>query len=161
MTEATLGTFEKSGEAGETFRRGCGKAKARWSFLEVAAMVGGFVIFWPLGLVALFLKWKNGEMWPGAAGGTSTGTWKMPNVSKWQDKWQDMNSGYSPSGNAAFDEYKRTQLARLEEERRKLDEEQKAFREHLWNLRRARDKEEFDKFMAARNAKPSPDQTTS
>ena len=30
-------------------------------------MVAGFVVFWPLGLVALFLKWKNGEMWRGSS----------------------------------------------------------------------------------------------
>ena len=35
-----------------------------------------------------------------------------------------------------------------EEERRKLDDEQKAFREHLEKLRKAKDQEEFDKMMA-------------
>ena len=48
-----------------------------------------------------------------------------------------------------------------EEERRKLDEEQKAFREHLARLRKAKDQDEFDRFMAERNAPPpSEPQTT-
>jgi hypothetical protein len=39
----------------------------------------------------------------------------------------------------------------LEAERRKLEEEQKAFADHLAKLRRAKDQEEFDRFMAERN----------
>ena len=44
------------------------------------------------------------------------------------------------------------ELARLEEERRKLDDEQKAFSEHLERLRKAKDQDEFDRFMAERKA---------
>jgi len=151
MTHAASGPFERDLRGQAQFGSRCSKVKSRWSFFEVAAMVAGFVIFWPLGLVALFLKWKNGEMWPGAARGQAPGApWKMPNIGSWQGR----SYGFSSSGNAAFDEYKRTQLARLEEERRKLDEEQKAFREYLWNLRKAKDQAEFDHFMAERNAKP-------
>ena len=114
-------------------------------------MVAGFIIFWPLGLLALFLKLWNGEMWKGASqGATPWDGWKMPS----SDKWRTTSYGFASSGNAAFDDYKRTQLARLEEERRKLDEEQKAFREHLERLRKAKDQDEFDRFMAERKAPP-------
>jgi hypothetical protein len=44
-------------------------------------------------------------------------------------------------------------LARLEEERRKLDEEQRAFGEYLAKLRKAKDQDEFDRFMAERVAR--------
>ena len=44
---------------------------------------------------------------------------------------------------------------RLDEERRKLDDEQRAFHDYLRRLSEARDKEEFDRFMAERNA-PKP-----
>ena len=154
MTQAASGTFEQGTGSEGTFRQAFRKEKSRWSFLEVAAMVGGFVVFWPLGLVALFLKWKNGEMWKGASTSQAPGgPWKMPDLSKWQGR----SYGYSSSGNAAFDEYKRSEIAKLEEQRRKLDEEQKAFREHLWNLRKAKDQAEFDRFMAERNAPPPAD----
>ena len=157
MSHAASGTFEPNMGAEQDFRSRCRKAKSRWSFFEVAAVVAGFVVFWPLGLVALFLKWKNGEMWPGAASGQAPGApWKMPAMGNWQGR----SYGFASSGNAAFDEYKRTQLARLEEERRKLDEEQKAFREHLWNLRKAKDQAEFDRFMAERSAPPSAEPPT-
>jgi hypothetical protein len=43
-------------------------------------------------------------------------------------------------------------LARLEEERRKLDEEARAFRGFVEELKRAKDREEFDAFMAKRRA---------
>jgi hypothetical protein len=47
------------------------------------------------------------------------------------------------SGNQAFDEYRAGTLRRLEEEQRE-------FRDFLSRLRRARDKVEFDQFMAGR-----------
>lgn len=143
MSHAEAGTFE------EKKWKSCRAGKSQWSAYEVGAMVLGFVIFWPLGLIALFLKWKNGEMWRGAAEGNAPwASWKMPSFGDWQPS----THGYTHTGNAAFDEYKRTQLERLEAERRKLDEEQKAFREHLAKLRKAKDQDEFDRFMAERGA---------
>lgn len=140
-------------EQGPRLKGNCGIGKCSWSALEVAAMVAGFVIFWPLGLMAMFLKWKKGEMWPGSTSKApwSDWNWKMPAMGS---AWGNRSYGFASSGNAAFDDYKRSELERLEAERRKLDEEQKAFAEHLANLRKARDKEEFDRFMAERNNRP-------
>jgi hypothetical protein len=59
------------------------------------------------------------------------------------------------TGNAAFDEYRAEQLRRLDEERRKLDEDIREFHDYLKNLRMARDREEFDRFMRERNNRPS------
>jgi hypothetical protein len=139
MTTASAGT-ERAG--------GC--AKSRWSVWEIAVIVAGFVVFWPLGLLALFLKWKNGELWRGSA--ENAAPWegfKKPDFGRWTS---DMRHGFGGSGNAAFDEYKRREIERLEEERRRLEEEQKAFRDFLDKLRRAKDQEEFDRFMAERRA---------
>ncbi len=49
----------------------------------------------------------------------------------------------APSGNKAFDDYR-------EETLRRLEEEQREFQDYLERLRRARDKAEFDGFMAER-----------
>ena len=58
---------------------------------------------------------------------------------------------YAPSsGNRAFDDYRAETLRRLEEEQRE-------FREFLERLRFAKDKTEFDQFMAERRNRPSPD----
>ncbi|NNC01144.1 DUF2852 domain-containing protein, partial [Corallococcus exiguus] len=47
------------------------------------------------------------------------------------------------------------ELQRLEEERRRLDEEARAFRSFVEELKRAKDRDEFDAFMAKRrNEKP-------
>lgn len=137
--------------------RHCGGIKKRpWSLPEVAIVLGGFIVFWPLGLVALGLKLFKGELWRGSS--EFTAPWKDKSASdmasKWQGHWQ--NKWHQPStGNAAFDDYRKTQLERLEQERRKLEEEQKAFAEYLAKLRRAKDQDEFDRFMAERNVKPA------
>ena len=54
-----------------------------------------------------------------------------------------------PSGNRAFDEYRTETLRRLEEEQRE-------FREFLDRLRFAKDKAEFDQFMAERRTRGGP-----
>ena len=62
---------------------------------------------------------------------------------------------YSAStGNAAFNEWRTAELARLDEERRKLDEAQREFAEYSDAIRRAKDREEFDRFMAERRSRP-------
>jgi hypothetical protein len=59
--------------------------------------------------------------------------------------------GFGPpsSGNRAFDEYRTETLQRLEEEQRE-------FQEFLVRLRHAKDKEEFDAFMAQHRSRPTP-----
>ena len=55
------------------------------------------------------------------------------------------------SGNRAFDEYREATLKRLEEEQRE-------FRDFLDNLRHAKDRAEFDQFMSSRkNGTGGPD----
>ena len=59
--------------------------------------------------------------------------------------------GFGPpsSGNRAFDEYRVETLKRLEEE-------QTEFKDFLDRLRHAKDKEEFDQFMAQHRQRPTP-----
>ena len=52
------------------------------------------------------------------------------------------------SGNRAFDEYRAETLRRLEEEERE-------FKEFLDRLRQAKDKAEFDQFMAEMRRRPT------
>ena len=61
----------------------------------------------------------------------------------------------APTGNAAFNEWRTAELTRLDEERRKLDEAQREFSEYVDAIRRAKDREEFDKFMAERRPRPA------
>ena len=61
--------------------------------------------------------------------------------------------GAPSSGNAAFDEYRNDTLRRLEEE-------QHEFKSFLERLRFAKDKTEFDAFMAERRNRPAPESPT-
>jgi hypothetical protein len=63
--------------------------------------------------------------------------------------------GSATSGNEAFDEWRSAELERLEEERRKLDDARREFEEYVRELRRARDREEFDQFRQRWNSRPS------
>jgi hypothetical protein len=64
------------------------------------------------------------------------------------------------TGNVAFDDWREKELERLDEERRRLDETLAEFDEYARELRRAKDQEEFDRFMADRNRRTAPATTT-
>ena len=117
-----------------------------WTPLTIVLMVLGFVVFWPLGLAMLaYIIWGD----------------RMPEVRRHfeglrRDWARDSRGcgarGYSRSGNVAFDDYRERELKRLEEERRRLEEERREFESFMQNLRRARDQEEFDRFMRDRDS---------
>ncbi|MFT3987012.1 DUF2852 domain-containing protein [Aestuariivirga sp.] len=166
MAESATGTFEDGINSGAS-RRGCGRlSRNPWSAWEIGAMVGGFVVFWPIGLLALFVKWKNGEMWKGSSEGNAP--WNAIQFKKQQfEGWKSSASSWRAgnfgggfgTGNAAFDDYKREALRKLDEERRRLDEEQRMFRDFVDKLRRAKDQDEFERFMAERRQVIDPSNT--
>ena len=126
--------------------------KPQWGPLTIALMVLGFIVWWPLGLAMLaYILW--GEVF----GGSAEKAQNFVSRSKaWAEncgpRYHRATHGWShTSGNAAFDDYRSEQLKRLEEERRRLDEEIQAFHEYMANLRKAKDREEFDRFMRERN----------
>ena len=127
--------------------------KPQWGPLTIALMVLGFVIWWPLGLAVLaYILW--GEMFGGSADKAQGFVNRSRN---WAENCGPRANGFrhhgfrNSSGNAAFDDYRAEQLKRLEEERKRLDEEINAFHEYMRNLRMAKDREEFDRFMRDRN----------
>jgi hypothetical protein len=124
----------------------------------IVATVLGFWLFWPIGLGILAFLILSGRLrhchmagvgrWYNAPPGQ--GGWGSNGGCGWA--WRGSRARYAPpSGNAAFDEYRAETLRRLEEE-------QKEFVEYLERLRRAKDKAEFDQFMAERRrAGQAPD----
>jgi hypothetical protein len=97
------------------------KGKGAW----IAAMVLGFIFFWPVGLALLFyMIWSKRMFTKGC-------------------RTRSHGHSFRTSGNTAFDSYKADTLRRLEEE-------QNAFEGFLNRLRDAKDKAEFDQFMADR-----------
>jgi hypothetical protein len=124
--------------------------------VELVAMILGFVFFWPIGLAILVFKLCGGQFPRFAGAEWQDGPWASG--SSWaRNFWGGSTSsgwqGWSGSrgSNEAFEDYKRSTLERLEAERRKLAEEERAFADFLRELRRARDREEFDRFMQSRS----------
>jgi hypothetical protein len=114
----------------------------------IALTILGFWFFWPLGLAALIYLSCSGRM---RAWKHEARAWKHESRGRWYNAqggggWNCRNDRGRTSGNAAFDEYRRETLRRLEEE-------QKEFEEYLDRLRAAKDKAEFDQFMAERRGR--------
>ena len=103
----------------------------------------GFFIWWPLGLVLMAAALWSGTM---RCCGMSFGPWndtidRLPRQSWWRQQ--------PTSGNQTFDEYRAETLRRLEQEERD-------FQGFLARLRMAKDKAEFDQFMADRRTENKP-----
>ena len=104
----------------------------RWSPLAIFAVIMGFVVWWPLGFLAI-----GYILWGGSIDGLV------------DDAASQLKSYMSPArkpaatGNAAFDAYKTQTLKRLEDE-------EAAFAAHIQKLREARDSEEFERFLSER-----------
>jgi len=111
-----------------------------WIVLTVLS----FVVWWPLGLVVLGYLVGTGRMarWIGCA----ARDWPQRNPGNRSEWWGRRST---PSGNWAFDEYRAETL-------RHLEEEQREFKSFLDRLRHAKDKAEFDQFMAERGRRPQP-----
>ncbi|WP_196260382.1 DUF2852 domain-containing protein [Pelagibacterium limicola] len=129
--------------------------KPEWSALTIALMVLGFIVFWPLGFAVLaYILW--GEYFGGSKERAESWLKERKHSFKGRHCHNGHYRGYrGATGNAAFDDYRQEQLKRLEEERRRLEEEREAFEEYLANLHKARDREEFDRFMRERTQRPS------
>ncbi len=99
------------------------KGKGAW----IAAMVLGFVFFWPVGLALLFYMIWSKRMFSKSCSRRTRSSFAI----------------HSTTGNSAFDAYKSETLRRLEDE-------QHEFESFLERLREAKDKSEFDQFIDER-----------
>ncbi len=117
------------------------RGKGAW----IAAMVLGFVLFWPVGLALLaYMIWSKRMF------GKSC---HKRHAHRFDSKCHmGRRHGAHSSGNSAFDAYKAETL-------RRLMEEQEQFESFLERLRAAKDKSEFDQFMEerAKAAEARPD----
>ncbi len=104
----------------------------------IALIILGFWTFWPVGLTALMFVLFSGR----------ARAWRSQSRGQWHNAGMRGRrfGGMHSSGNAAFDEYRAETIKRLEDE-------QKEFVEYLEKLRQAKDKHEFDQFMADRRGK--------
>ena len=137
--------------------------------MAIVLMVLGFIWWWPVGLVILGLliaRRKYGYWRQPMFAGNEPTYYRNPGMDRWerkiarlQEKMEHVRGrmerfrgrgdwfGPSSSGNHAFDDYRAETLKRLEDEQRE-------FKEFLERLRFAKDRSEFDQFMAARRERP-------
>ena len=133
-----------------------------------------FIWWWPLGLLLLgfllargkfgcwnhamtagdgpMMDWEHGrDRWERKMGRMQE---KMERMRSRMDRVRSRSDWFGPasSGNRAFDDYRSETLKRLEDEQRE-------FKEFLERLRFAKDRAEFDQFMADRRQRPSEPDT--
>lgn len=107
------------------------RGKPAW----IAAMVAGFIVFWPIGLALLaYMIWSK-RMFGRSCSHRRHDRHTLGDFAR--------RGGFRSSGNTAFDTYKAETL-------RRLQDEQEAFESFLDRLRAAKDKKEFDAFMEER-----------
>jgi hypothetical protein len=95
----------------------------------ILLMILGFMVWWPVGFMVLAFIIGSGRI--------GCGYQRLGRCDWW---------GYH-SSNRAFDEYRTETLKRMEDEQRE-------FRDFLARLHQAKDKAEFDQFMADRRNRP-------
>ena len=127
----------------------------RWTAPDIALTVVAFLVHWEFGLAVLALK-----LWQQASGFNG-------NVLVFaRDRWgtlvgatRGMMAGTSAampfaarsSGNKAFDSWREGELARIEGERAKLRAAEREFSAYREELLHAKDREDFERFMQARD----------
>ena len=140
--------------------------------MALILMILGFIWWWPVGLIILAVLIAKGRFgfWhrPAFAGSGPMGCWNH-GIDRWEGKMDRMQEkmdrvrtkmdgmrkrgdwwGPTSSGNKAFDDYRSETLRRLEDEQRE-------FKEFLERLRFAKDRDEFDQFMNERRSRPQPE----
>lgn len=110
---------------------------ARWNGVNIAAMVVGFVFFWPVGLVVLFwiMSGRQVQELPGAI----------------KEQWARMfgkGDAVEAVDNVVFNEYQQTQYDRIREIKEEIKSRANRFSEFRMDAKRRADQEEFNRFMA-------------
>jgi hypothetical protein len=115
--------------------------KGNWSGINIAAMVIGFVLFWPVGLVILYwnISGRNIKDLPSAV----------------QEKWSAFTNGSFSSKanttngtNTVFDEFQQTQHDRISELKEEIKNRAQRFNIFKSDAKRQADEAEFKDFMA-------------
>ena len=123
-----------------------------WTPATIALMVLGFIVYWPLGLAALaYILW--GDRLEGFRNDVNRSTDRFMSSFRRSGASRPFTEGRT--GNVAFDDWREAELSRLDQERRRLDEARAEFEAYARELRRAKDQEEFDRFMRDRRGNGS------
>ncbi len=137
------GSIEESSRYSRRHSR-CGMGKGcsggNWSGVNIAAMVIGFVLFWPIGLVILYwnITGRNLKDLPKAV------------QEKWSSVFNATKSHENSNGeNSVFDEFQQTQYDRVSELKEEIKNRARSFKIFKSDAKRQADDAEFKDFMSS------------
>lgn len=114
-----------------------------WSGFNIAAMVLGFIVFWPIGLFLMFWNMSGRSIKAIPEGfrhfkSKVTGGWKS----------SDWDNVVDVSDNVVFNEYQETQSDRIREIKEEMKNRSRRFSAYREEAKRRADEEEFNRFMS-------------
>lgn len=124
---------------------------SNWNLPNVACMVGGFMIFAPIGFatVAWLVLGKNVDIIQSAKNKYNE---YAPSIKSKFDKYKAKPGNYSE--NAAYNEYKAEQVAEyeaeIERQNSNVSDEEKQFYEFVKSRQTDKDREEFAEFVKSK-----------
>lgn len=121
--------------------RGRGEG-ANWSGINIATMVAGFVLFWPVGLFILYWILTRRDV-------SELPQWTRQQWSRVAGMWGG-NGGCSKEGhsdNPVFNEFQQTQYDRINEIKEEIKMRARRFADFRSSAKRRADEEEFNRFM--------------
>lgn len=128
----------------------------RWKPVDLVVLVAAFAIWWPLGFVVLAWKlWNDRQPVP-----QDLGQMLQTGANRLQQGVESLFASFgtaagsgagapAPTGNAAFDAHVREEWARMDADRRKLEEEIAAFRSYVAS-ERSGDRDLYERFRRDR-----------
>lgn len=143
MSSSSESTFDQREHRSHSQCCGHWGGRGNWSGLNIAAMVVGFVIFWPIGLLILYWIIKGRSVK------------ELPDGMRRQ--WSRMTGSWSGSGanargdagdNDVFNEYQQTQYDRIRELKDEIKDRSRRFARFRASAKRREDEEEFNRFMS-------------
>ena len=147
MSSASFSGWNAGAASDQAPPRSCSSRRP----LEIVGVVFMFLYFWPLAVSYLVWKFMGYPVPHELRRAVEENVLNPLRNMRW-----GAPSSFAGTGNLAFDEYRRSEIERLERERRRLDDEAREFRDFVDDLKRAKDREEFDAYMARRrNAGPT------
>ena len=125
-----------------------------WTPVTIALTILGFMVFWPLGLAMIaYIVWGDRlEAFKAEANRATDGVIG-------QFRGMSARAGglhgtpFGRTGNVAFDDWRDEEMKRLQEKREELTRMEAEFADYQRELRRAKDREEFDRFLRERDSK--------
>ncbi len=142
MSSSNGSSVDQSSDRSRRSCRSSGCIGGNWSGINIATMVMGFVLFWPVGLFVLYwiISGRDVRTIPSAV---------RSQLSRFTCFGNADGFNWSPvEDNVVFNEYQQTQFDRINEIKDEIRERSRRFQEFRAESRRRADEEEFNRFMA-------------